>query len=72
MRDFDRILQKFNNKKKGGIMRKSVKPCFFESSKYQTLTYPYSNPEVVSPEIVNQVIVNPENNASVYKIMCSH
>ena len=62
--DFDRILQFYNKKTK----RKSVKPCFFESSKYQTLTYSNSNPEVVSPEsvtqeIVTQEILNPENNA---------
>ena len=47
--DFDRILQCFNKKTK----RKSVKPCYFESSKYQTLTCPYSNREIVSREIVS-------------------
>ena len=67
--DFDRILQKFNKR------RKTVKPCFFESSKYQTLTYPYSNQEVVSPKIMtqetnnpkllNSETLNPENNETI-------
>jgi hypothetical protein len=71
VRDFDRILQNMNRKRKGN---KSAIKCFFESSKYQTLTYPYSNPEIrtqeiVSPEILNSEvlnpeILNPENNAS--------
>ena len=52
--NFDCILQKVGKKRKGVIT------CFFESSKYQTLTYPYSNQEVVSPEIVTQEIANPE------------
>jgi hypothetical protein len=56
--DFDRILQNMNRKRKENKSRK-IK-YFFQSSKYQTLTYPYSNPEVVSPEIVTQEIVNPE------------
>ena len=75
VRDFDRIIQNMNRKRKGN---KSAIKCFFESSKYQTLTYPYSNPEirtqeVVSPEILNSEvlnpeILNPENDAS-YQIL---
>ena len=65
VRDFDRILQNKNRKRKGN---KSAIKCFFESSKYQTLTYPYSNPgivtqEIVNPEILRSEILNPENNA---------
>ena len=70
--NFDSILQKIGKKKKGTITG------FFESSKYQTLTYPYSNQEVVSPEIVtreianpeilNSEVLNPENNAN-YQIL---
>ena len=64
VRNFNLIL-----KKVGKPRSKSVKTCFFESSKYQTLTYPYSNPEirtqeVVSPDILNSEVLNPENNAS--------
>ena len=58
VRDFDRILQNMNNKWK--VKKPGKIKCFFESFKYQTLTYPYSNPEVVSPETVSQEIVNPE------------
>ena len=75
VRDFDRIIQNMNRKRKGN---KSAIKFFFESSKYQTLTYPYSNPEirtqeVVSPEILNSEvlnpeILNPENDAS-YQIL---
>ena len=66
VRDFDRIIQNMNRQRKGN---KSAIKCFFESSKYQTLTYPYSNPEIVTQEIVNPEILNletlnPENNAS--------
>ena len=72
VRDFDCILQKVGKKREGVIT------CFFESSKYQTLTYPYSNQEVVSPKISTQEIAspemlnsettNPENNAN-YQIL---
>ena len=70
VRDFDRILQNKNRQRKGN---KSAIKCFFESSKYQTLTYPYSNPEIVTQEIVNpeilrSEILNPENNA-LYQIL---
>ena len=70
--NFDCILQKVGKKRKGVIT------CFFESSKYQTLTYPYSNQEVVSPKIMtqetnnpkllNSETLNPENNAN-YQIL---
>ena len=58
VRDFDRILQNMNRKRKENKSRKMK--YFFESFKYQTLTYPYSNQEVVSPEIVTREIANPE------------
>ena len=81
VRDFDRILQNMNNKWKG---KKSGRMKYlFEPYKYQTLTYPCSNPEItslknvtreiVNPEIVkheilDQEMVNPENNAN-YQIL---
>ena len=57
VRNFDRILQNMNNKRKG---KKSKIRCFFESSKYQTLTYPVLNPEIGNPGIENPDIRNPD------------
>ena len=60
VRNFDRILKKISKGRSKSVITWATITCFFESSKYQTLTYPYSNPEVVSPKIVIQEIVNPE------------
>ena len=60
VRNFDRILKKISKGRSKSVIAWATITCFFESSKYQTLTYPYSNPEVVSPKIVVQETVNPE------------
>ena len=60
VRNFDRIIKKISKGRSKSVITWAAITCFFESSKYQTLTYPYSNPEVVSPKNVSQEIVNPE------------
>ena len=60
VRNFDRIIKKISKGRSKSVISWATITCFFESSKYQTLTYPYSNPEVVSPKIVIQEIVDPE------------
>ena len=69
VRNFDRILKKISKGRSKSVIKWATITCFFESSKYQTLTYPYSNPEVViqeivNPEILNSDILNPENDAN--------